>query len=277
MAVNLSERTQKLVPRDPRRRASSPRGSSSRCGNTVPARSGPAFSPVVPIGIVLIGFHMWRTVCPLAAFSRLGQLIPRGKQRRVGAFLEKNSYLVALGTLTFSLAVRLLFTNGDGIALGVFLALISLAAFVSGAVFTGKTWCNFFCPVGIVEKIYTEPANLYAHGNSQCPKCTACKKHCPDIDKENHYWKEIDSPSRRMAYLAFPGWSGASTPRSPCRAARSRTTSRAPGPTCRIGTRWPPRRDCSCTQRGAAPRRRAGVSRGSRWRFRSGVRRGSSA
>jgi hypothetical protein len=163
------------------------------------------FFPLVPVGIVLIGFHGWRTICPLAAFNRFGARLSKGKVRRVGAALEKHSYLVSLGALAGCLAIRLLFINGDGVALGIFLALIALSAFAVGAVYTGKSWCNFFCPIGIVEKIYTEPASLYPHGNSQCPKCTACKKHCPDIDEENHYWKELDSPARRAAYFAFPG------------------------------------------------------------------------
>ncbi len=163
------------------------------------------FFPVVPIVLVLVGYHVWRRICPLAMFNAFGRRVPRTKQRRVSAFLEKHSYTVSLSALAAGLMIRLLFINGDGIALGIFLVAIALAAFVVGVVYTGKTWCNFFCPVGIVEKIYTEPANLYAQANSQCPKCTACKKHCPDIDEENHYWKELESPSRRTAYYAFPG------------------------------------------------------------------------
>jgi hypothetical protein len=84
--------------------------------------------------------------------------------------------------------------------------MLSGMAFLSGVLYTGKTWCNFFCPVSIVEKIYTEPSRIYpTQQTSQCPRCTACKKHCPDIDQENHYWKEVASPSRRTAYFAFPG------------------------------------------------------------------------
>lgn len=162
--------------------------------------------PLVPIGIVVAGYHSWRHVCPLAFFTRLGGMVPRKSQRpRVGATLEKYSYLVSLGALFLGLTLRLLVINGDGPALALFLVALALAAFGVGVRYTGKTWCNFFCPVGIVEKIYTEPANLYAHGNSQCAKCTACKKHCPDIDEENHYWKELESPARRWAYTAFPG------------------------------------------------------------------------
>lgn len=163
------------------------------------------FLPLLPIGIVLMGFHRWRRLCPLAAISALGKIVPREKQRRVGAFFERWSYLVSLGVLAACLALRMLLVNGDGVALAAMLAGFALLAFVVGAVFTGKSWCNFFCPLGVVEKIYTEPIGLRETENSQCERCTACKKHCPDIDAESHYWKELEHVARRAAYYAFPG------------------------------------------------------------------------
>ena len=38
----------------------------------------------------------------------------------------------------------------------------------SACVFTGKTWCNYVCPVSFVEKLYTEPRGLRDTPNSQC-------------------------------------------------------------------------------------------------------------
>ena len=101
--------------------------------------------------------------------------------------------------------LRLVWTNGDGVALAVFFVGISLLALLFGVLFTGKTWCNYICPVSFIEKIYTEPHGLRETRNSQCTKCTACKKACPDINEENGYWKEIESPSKRFAYFAYPG------------------------------------------------------------------------
>ena len=74
-----------------------------------------------------------------------------------------------------------------------------------GVVFTGKTWCNYVCPVSFVEKLYTEPRGLRDTPNSQCATCTACKPACPDINEENSYWKEILAPAKARAYFAFPG------------------------------------------------------------------------
>jgi polyferredoxin len=83
--------------------------------------------------------------------------------------------------------------------------LLALTALLAGVVYTGKTWCNYLCPLSFIEKIYTEPQGLRETPNSQCEPCTACKKACPDINAENGYWKEIDCRSKRWVYYAFPG------------------------------------------------------------------------
>lgn len=162
--------------------------------------------PVLPMALVVGGFHLWRRVCPLAFWGEIGRLLHRGKQRRVPAWLEPRALVIPLGLFVVSLAVRLLATNGDGRWLGWQLVSIAVLAIVANAAFTGKSWCNFFCPVSIVERLYTEPsapARLPAH--SACATCTACKKNCPDIDEENGYWKEIGAPVRRLALYAIPG------------------------------------------------------------------------
>ena len=111
----------------------------------------------------------------------------------------------SVGVFFISLWLRLIATNGDGHAIAAFFVVLSLAALLSGMLYTGKTWCNYLCPVSFVEKIYTEPHGLRETPNSQCAKCTACKKSCPDINEENGYWKDIDSRPKRFVYYAFPG------------------------------------------------------------------------
>src|SRR3990172_194310 len=89
--------------------------------------------PLLPVGVVLMGFHVWRNICPLAFLGQLGRRLNRGRQRR-------------------------------------------------GA-----------------------PRPPGSTGNSQCDPCTACKRHCPDIDQENAYWKDVTGSGRRLAIYAFPG------------------------------------------------------------------------
>src|SRR5918912_1038525 len=159
----------------------------------------------IPLFIVLVGYHRWRRICPLAFFAQIPVRLRRPGTKKASPWLEANYYYVAFGIFLFSLWVRLIATNGDGHAISAFFVLISAAALLCGAFYSGKTWCNYICPVSFVEKIYTEPHGLRETENSQCAKCSACKKFCPDINEENGYWKEIESRPKKFVYYAFPG------------------------------------------------------------------------
>jgi len=159
----------------------------------------------LPLFIVLVGYHRWRRICPLAFFSQIPVNLRRPGKKKVSAWLETNYYRVAFAIFFISLWLRLIATNGDGRAIAIFFILLSMVALVVGAIYTGKSWCNYLCPVSFVEKIYTEPHGLRETENSQCQKCSACKDFCPDINEENGYWKEINSPAKRFVYLLFPG------------------------------------------------------------------------
>lgn len=159
----------------------------------------------IPLFIVLVGFHRWRRLCPLAFFAQIPVRLKRPGILRASPWLEANYYYVSFGVFFMSLWMRLIATNGDGHAISAFFVMIAFAALIFGAFYTGKTWCNYICPLSFIEKIYTEPHGLRETKNSQCTKCTACKKSCPDINEENGYWKEIDSRPKRFVYFAFPG------------------------------------------------------------------------
>ena len=159
----------------------------------------------LPVFIVLVGYHRWRRICPVAFLTQLPARVQRPGTRRAGPWLEANYYYVTFTVFFVSLWLRLIATNGDGHAISVFFIVLSLSALLFGVLYTGKTWCNYICPVSFIEKIYTEPRGLRETPNSQCVKCTACKKSCPDINAENGYWKEIDCRPKRAVYYAFPG------------------------------------------------------------------------
>lgn len=159
----------------------------------------------LPLFIVLVGYHRWRRICPLAFFAQIPVRLRRPGTKKASPWLEANYYYVSFTIFFVSLWFRLVATNGDGHAISAFFVLLSLAALIFGAFYTGKTWCNYVCPVSFIEKIYTEPHGLRETRNSQCTKCTACKKFCPDINEENGYWKEIDSQPKKFAYFTFPG------------------------------------------------------------------------
>ncbi len=159
----------------------------------------------LPLIIVIAGYHHWRRICPLAWFAQLAARLGRPGQRRASPWLQANYYSVAFSIFLICLWLRLVATNGHGKALASFLLLLSFAALAFGAAYTGKSWCNYVCPVSFVEKIYTEPRGIRQTASSQCEKCTACKPACPDINQENGYWKEIGSAPKRFVYFAFPG------------------------------------------------------------------------
>jgi Cyclic nucleotide-binding domain/4Fe-4S binding domain len=159
----------------------------------------------IPLFIVLVGYHRWRRICPLAFFAQIPVRLRRPGIKKAEPWLQANYYYIPVAIFTVSLWLRLISTNGDGHAITAFFVLLSLAALIFGAFYTGKTWCNYICPVSFIEKIYTEPHGLRETPNSQCTKCTACKNVCPDINEENGYWKEINMTAKKFAYFVFPG------------------------------------------------------------------------
>ena len=162
----------------------------------------------LPLFWMSFGFHLWRRICPLAVAGQLGRLVGRPGTRKMGDWMARNYLFVQLGLMIAALSLRLAGTNGSATWLAVFLGVVVCAAAVTSFAYAGKTWCNFLCPVGLVEKIHTEPARAATGGGdltSQCAPCVACKKHCPDIDLEQGYWKEATERPRRIAYFAWPG------------------------------------------------------------------------
>ncbi|MDQ2732250.1 MAG: 4Fe-4S binding protein [Armatimonadota bacterium] len=175
---------------------------------------------LLPAVILIAGFHNWRQVCPLMMFARMSEWVGwpdkrttrlRDRRRRFMPAWVADYYPVITWTfLAAMLLLRILIINSDTQALAwTFVGLAALAMAV-GFRYTGKAWCNFICPVGTIERIYTDTYALSGTHNSRCPTCTRCKIEltrtlCPDINQESDYWNEIRNSSRAFAYYAFPG------------------------------------------------------------------------
>ncbi len=162
----------------------------------------------LPFFWMTAGYHVWRRICPLAVAGQVGRLVGRPGARKMGDWMGKNYLLVQLALMIACLSLRLVATTGSDVWLAGFFGAIVLLAIAVSFAYGGKTWCNFLCPVGLVEKIHTEPSRSAANAtdmSSQCSPCVACKKHCPDIDLEQGYWKEASERPRRIAYFAWPG------------------------------------------------------------------------
>ncbi len=164
-----------------------------------------AVIPTIPLFIVVIGFNRWRKLCPLAQIAAVSQFLQWIPKRNIPVWFEKNYYKFQFTLLFLTLSARLLLLNFDGTVLALFFLAIFALAFLTNLLYAGKTWCNFFCPVGVVEKIYCGSNALLSHQTSACSSCVACKNNCPDIDLEKGYWKENSDMDKRMVFYAFAG------------------------------------------------------------------------
>jgi hypothetical protein len=156
--------------------------------------------PAVPLAVVALGLRRWRALCPIARIGGLGARAWSGRRAPAGL----SSFTLPLGLLILLLAFRLLAANGDGFALGaLLLALLAGAAFVD-ARWGGRAWCNHLCPIGVVERIYTD--GLPGDGRATpCTPCSGCTRSCPDIDPGRAHVSSLASRDRALAAFAFPG------------------------------------------------------------------------
>ena len=199
--------------------------------------------PLLPIFFMVFGHETWRRICPLSFVSQIPgylgvrRLIRRfdrvtGKRSEViplisrNSWLAKNAFYVQFGLLTLGLCMRLWFANSDRMGLAYLLLGVITCALLVGILWGGKTWCNFFCPVGVVQRIYTEPSGLldskpyiqiHSLPQSMCRKpgregdisaCVGCAASCPDIDLEKSYWDSISGASGaklKNVYFGFLG------------------------------------------------------------------------
>lgn len=200
---------------------------------------------VIPSSIFILlifGHELWRRICPLAFLSQISRaLFPRdgegglrsklkgdkNKPSKVkkDSWLGKNHLYLQLVLFYLGLCIRILFVNSSRMTLGIFLASTIIAAIIVGFYLDGKAWCQYFCPMAPVEKIYAEPRSLFgssAHNQnsiaipqSMCrtldekgeeiSACVACKTPCIDIDAERAYWHDITSPKQQWLYYGYIG------------------------------------------------------------------------
>jgi hypothetical protein len=196
--------------------------------------------PWLPMFLMVFGHEAWRRVCPLSFFSQIPRMLGMQSQlRRFGrtsgqveetlrlveteSWLRKHLWFVQFGLLALGLSARLVAINASGPALGTFFVLVIATAMTVGYLYGGKTWCNYICPVSVVQRIYTEPHGLFesqAHlqkqpvTQSMCrvsspggdqSNCVGCMSPCPDIDLERAYWQTLENPGRRFAYYGYFG------------------------------------------------------------------------
>ncbi|WP_373479191.1 cyclic nucleotide-binding domain-containing protein [Geminocystis sp.] len=197
---------------------------------------------IVPSAIFILlifGHELWRRICPLSFLSQIPRALNwQRKIKRVSTNgsvrfeiprVDKNSWLgrnylyVQMGWFFFGLCCRILFINADRLALAIWLLFTIFSAIFVGYFYGGKSWCNYFCPMSPVQKIYGEPKGLFtskAHitddkitqsmcriieDNQEKSACIACQSPCIDIDSERSYWDNINQSDRQLLYYGYFG------------------------------------------------------------------------
>lgn len=199
---------------------------------------------IIPSAIFILlvfGHELWRRICPLSFLSQIPRALGLQRQfKRVNAqtgkvrfelakvkkdsWLGRNYLYLQLGWFYVGLCSRILFINSDRITLAIWLILTIITAITVGYLYGGKSWCNYFCPMAPVQKIYGEPRGLFAskahegeqiitqsmcriidkNGKEQSA-CIACQSPCIDIDSERTYWDSINEPKTRLLYYGYIG------------------------------------------------------------------------
>ena len=196
--------------------------------------------PLIPIFLMLFGHETWRRICPISLVSQIPGMMgwqrrnknirPSGKTGKfipqlvpAKSWIRKNHYYIQFWYLAAGILGRTLFFNSNRMCLAIAFVVIIGSAFTTGILFGGKSWCQYFCPISVIQATYTGPGGLLdsrAHLASGAVKqsicrtpsptgdlsaCVGCSANCADTDLEKSYWKSVDSDKKRFMYYALFG------------------------------------------------------------------------
>jgi CRP-like cAMP-binding protein len=200
-----------------------------------------AIVPAAIFILLIFGHELWRRICPLSFLSQIPRALgwqrqfkrenkKTGKVRYELAKVNSDSWLgrnypyIQFSWLFAGLCGRILFFNADRLILASWLLLTIAAAIAVGYFYGGKSWCQYFCPMAPVQKIYSEPGGLLsskAHMSEQTitqsmcrtvlpdgkeqSACVACQNPCIDIDAERTYWDSLNKPETSFLRYGYVG------------------------------------------------------------------------
>lgn len=192
-----------------------------------------AVIPITILILLVVGHVAWRRICPLSWVSQLPRLLGwqrldrKGNPIRIKAtsWLGRYGSYFQMGFLLVGLCLRLLIINADPGYLALWFLFTIAFAFTIGSLYAGKSWCQYFCPMAPVQKIFAEPIGILSHKahvqtnpvtQSMCrtsqpqstldrSACVACRLSCIDIDAERSYWDGIDRLEMKWLYYGYWG------------------------------------------------------------------------
>ncbi len=172
------------------------------------------FGVVVPLlpGLFLTAPGLWRNSCPLAAANQVPRVLRFTRGRTPPEWLRKRGYLVSV-TLFFGIAgARLAGLDRNGVAAGLVLGAVAVAAFTGGFVYKGKSgWCSTICPLFALQRAYGQTPFVTVP-NSHCQPCVGCAKNCFDFQPRSAYQSDLADPERswsaprKLFAAALPGF-----------------------------------------------------------------------
>jgi len=154
--------------------------------------------PVLP-AVFLIMPGLWRNLCPMASLNQVPRTLNFTRGWTVPVVVQQYTPLISAGLFLLIVPMRRALLDGNGPALGVFLATVLALAFAGGAMFKGKSgWCSQFCPVLQVERFYGQ-SPLIVLPNSHCRPCVGCNRNCYDFNPTAAYLADLHDPNPRLA------------------------------------------------------------------------------
>jgi len=193
--------------------------------------------PLVILAVVL-SHEFWRRICPLSFVSQLFRALGwqrtvvnhAGKRQLVAisesSWLARHHIQLQWSLLIAGLSLRIVIANSNGPVLALLFAAALLSAVVTGWAYSGKAFCQYFCPFAPAQQVLSGPRSLLssvAHlgspskiTQSMCRSvggsgeeintCVACAKPCFDIDSERNYWHNLTGQrGLTWAWYSYPG------------------------------------------------------------------------
>lgn len=134
--------------------------------------------PILP-AVFFIDVRLWRNVCPLATLN-----VATGRHGRMARQSSEQSRVFAwigIGLLALLVPSRHLVLNESAPVLAGVLVILAGVALWSGTRVRMKGgFCNAFCPVLPVERLYGLRPSMSVP-NTRCAQCDACSKGCLDL------------------------------------------------------------------------------------------------
>lgn len=125
--------------------------------------------------ILLLGGRVWCSVCPFGGVSDLAGKLRRQQQHTPPSLIRRwGPWLGSLSVFGFGLAFLALGLEENAGATGEILIGMAVLAFGMSILYRGRTFCRYFCPVGMITRVYSFLSWLKPGGSGVRYQAAAC-------------------------------------------------------------------------------------------------------